>query len=247
VKVHYIYGLIDPRDNCLRYIGQTTNLRKRLWTHTHHNLNARVHRCCWIRGLLQENMSPLIEVVGVATAETVDETEKFYIAMFRAMGARLVNIADGGGGGATRRGVKLSAETRAKISASHIGIRPSAESRAKMSASRRGRKQSPETVAKRSASLRGRRLTAEHAAKISAGLTGHVVSEETRRKLRERKGTDEARHKMSVSSLAAHERRRRARAASGSSGCRPAWALPSTASSAPTPTPRCAGSRRRRG
>lgn len=71
-----------------------------------------------------------------------------------------------------RRGAR-SPETRAKIAAGHRGIILSAEHRAKLSAAWKGRKRPPFTAehcANISKAQRGKTLTAEHRAKISEGL-----------------------------------------------------------------------------
>ncbi len=107
-----------------------------------------------------------------------------------------------------RGGRKLSPEQKAKIAASHIGIRPSAATRAKMSASakrrggrpmprhaveriaasNRGRKRSEETKRRLSEAHKGYKMPTEQRAKISQSLRGRVVTEETRKKLSLRNG-----------------------------------------------------------
>lgn len=84
----------------------------------------------------------------------------------------------------TSRGVKLSQETCAKISASKRGRKLSEEHKKKIGAASKGNKyalgskHSPETKAKYSAQRKGnkinlgRKLTEDHKAKVSAALTG---------------------------------------------------------------------------
>jgi len=90
------------------------------------------------------------------------------------------------------KGKKHSPETRAKISASHTGRKFSPETIAKMSASKTGKKRSPETIAKISAKNKGQIpwnkgkkgiYSPEHRAKLSASLTGRKFSPETRAKM----------------------------------------------------------------
>lgn len=108
----------------------------------------------------------------------------------------------------SRAGVKLSAETRAKLSAAHTGktydaaykarmserlrLSPpnkgkamSAEQKAKISATRleRGIKVSPEARVKIAEAMRKRRLTPEHKAKIGEASRKRVMSPESRAKL----------------------------------------------------------------
>lgn len=82
------------------------------------------------------------------------------------------------------RGTKLSAETRAKLSAARKN--PSPETRAKLAEASRGRKWSPETRAKMMVILKGRRHTPESRAKLSAackGRPGRPITPEMRAKL----------------------------------------------------------------
>lgn len=57
-------------------------------------------------------------------------------------------------------------EQRANVG--RTGIKASAETRAKMSATRKGRKRSPESIAKQVASMRGTKKSPEHVAKMAA-------------------------------------------------------------------------------
>jgi len=117
------------------------------------------------------------------------------------------NLSEGGGGAL---GHTVSAEARAKISASAMGRTLSAETRAKISAVQTGRKASDETKANMSKSLmgntnakgnRGRKHTAEHRAKISKAQMGYAASEATRAKiskaLKGRKLSDDHKAKLS--------------------------------------------------
>ena len=184
MKDHVIYALIDPRSECLRYIGQTTDVRKRLWRHMHPRKDEVNHRTCWLRSLLAAALTPRVEILKTVRDQIVaDEAERFYIALFRAMGGDLVNQAVGGEGGPVRLGMKSSEETKAKISRSHMGLRPTAETRAKLSAARRGKKQSEATKIRRAASLRGRSLSSVSRFRISAPLQGHTVTAATRLKM----------------------------------------------------------------
>lgn len=83
-------------------------------------------------------------------------------------------------------GVKFSADTRAKIGASHKGMTHTAESKARMSQSKRGSvypPRSPEHRAKISQNQRGRKLSSAHIEKIRQAKTGHTPTLETRLKM----------------------------------------------------------------
>lgn len=94
-------------------------------------------------------------------------------------------------GAANRRRV-VTAETRAKMSASAIGkpgtltgCSPSAETRAKISAALKGRRQSAETRAKKSAAHLGKPMPEGTGAKISAALKGRPKPKHSNQIMRE--------------------------------------------------------------
>ena len=65
----FIYGLIDPRTGCLRYIGKTANPKVRLADHVCPERRDQSHRACWIRGLTKLNLRPLLEVLEEVSPE----------------------------------------------------------------------------------------------------------------------------------------------------------------------------------
>lgn len=114
-KPTFIYGLIDPRNQQLRYVGKTVLAPQRRTDV--HRLRARAephkrHSMAWILGLEREGLKPEIEIL-----ETIEpggnwvEAEQFWIAYFRMVGANLCNHSAGGEG---QTGVKQSPETIAK-------------------------------------------------------------------------------------------------------------------------------------
>jgi hypothetical protein len=129
--VNIIYALIDPRPERLgeiRYIGKSTNgLRRPSLLHK--------ARCgSWQKHLRSLSTKEEILVLEeFATPEELIEAEIFYIGYFKMIGADLLNMTQGGEGGATRTGMKCSPET----------IR-----RMKEAALRRGAHLSPESLSK---------------------------------------------------------------------------------------------------
>lgn len=155
---YQVYSLSDPITGEIRYVGQTARtLRIRLTEHIQDTKRRALHSSKWVKSLLKRGAEPLIELVEVHdTPEAVDEAEQFFIDYFRSLGFNLTNLT--GGGKVTRDvivtdkmremarvknlGKTLSANTRAKISASKVGIKlppRSAEYRAKISATNKGR------------------------------------------------------------------------------------------------------------
>lgn len=97
----YIYGLFDPGNLSLRYIGKTDNIGFRLDGHIrrarHRNGNNR-YKDNWIRQLLSEGLEPAIEVLEECTEDNWQEVESAWIKEAREKGARLTNIYEGGRG-----------------------------------------------------------------------------------------------------------------------------------------------------
>lgn len=166
-RCHVIYGLIDPRDGQLRYVGKTcSSAAKRLSEHLGHARRGRQrHVYNWLRQLLAASLKPEVEVLETCeSAKVLSEVEQFYIAYFRMVGCRLTNLTDGGEGTV---GWIPTKETKEKIGRSHIGKVLSAETRALMSAQRKGRPHS-----------------AAHNAAVSASKVGVPKSDEMKLKMR---------------------------------------------------------------
>ena len=133
-----VYGLYDPRDGALRYIGQTTvPLAKRLCLHTaRKELSNRRHVTSWLKQLSGLGLLPRIEELAVAySREVLDTLETNLISEARSRGDKLTNHTNGGRG---MSGYILSKETRSKMSVSRTGVHRSDETKAKISAANKG-------------------------------------------------------------------------------------------------------------
>lgn len=114
-KDTYIYGLIDPRTQELRYVGKTVlpidkRLRVHLWraTKTLH----RSHSQAWIRSLSEDGFKPdIFTIEEVQPGDDWAEREQFWIAYFRSIGSCLCNHTIGGDGSP---GLKQSEESKRK-------------------------------------------------------------------------------------------------------------------------------------
>lgn len=142
MKTCLIYGLSSSADNVIRYIGQTTqSLHERFKSHRHDSLknHKKMHRKinAWLReNLLNGNKISYHQIcIG-----KWNETEKDCIKAAKTKGWNLLNETNGGQGGATFTGKKLTEEHKKKLSIEKMGKRLSDESIAKMAASKRGKK-----------------------------------------------------------------------------------------------------------
>jgi hypothetical protein len=113
--VTYIYGLVDPRNHQLRYVGKTVlTPSRRLATHRWQARKAKHkrHVLAWISSLEVENLVPeLIEIERVEPFGDWEEAEQFWIAYYKFVGADLCNLTIGGEGAT---GAKVSEENKAK-------------------------------------------------------------------------------------------------------------------------------------
>lgn len=202
------------------YVGQSVNIPKRWKTHRaklRHGTGKHFHLGhAWAK-YGEDNFR--FTVLEHAPVDQLDALEEHYIRTLHATDSQFgynVESKSRGRGvwtdeararlSAMRKGVKRSAETVAKMSASlrgrkcspdavekmaaaHRGIKWSDEARAKLSESRIGSKRSPESIAKGAASNRGKVLSDETRAKISAAKMGRKATDEERARMSEsRKG-----------------------------------------------------------
>lgn len=192
----FIYSLIDPRNHRVRYVGKTNDVRLRLRKHIELALRSqrRNHRFNWIRSLVDAGQLPTLAIIESGEGAW-QAAEKHWIAFYRMAGCALVNATDGGDGAenpsaetrarmsASHKGHIHTAEQSAKIGAAHRALWKNPEYRVKMSAIHKGRVRSAETCARISAALKGRHFSPERCAVMSAARKGHVPSAETRAKL----------------------------------------------------------------
>ncbi len=99
-----IYALCDPLEGGVRYVGKTKNLRNRVrYGHLGQELGCRrLHKANWLRGIANAGKAPVVRVLDRVSAENWQARERFWIAFFRASGADLTNMTDGGDGGLGR-------------------------------------------------------------------------------------------------------------------------------------------------
>lgn len=95
-----IYGLFDPRNGELRYVGKSTSGFRRIHSHTAaSNLKPSTKKNNWIKSLLSQGLAPegvVLEECG--NRESLPILEKLAIAHYRSQGFDLLNHTDGGEG-----------------------------------------------------------------------------------------------------------------------------------------------------
>jgi group I intron endonuclease len=94
----YIYALICPLKNEIRYIGKTVQkLNARLRGHLSLKLNDSTYRANWIKSLIIEGLKPEITLIEECTDIDWEDREKYWID-FYSKKYNLVNHSKGGQG-----------------------------------------------------------------------------------------------------------------------------------------------------
>ena len=113
--MRYIYALLDPTTNQIKYIGQTNNIERRFNDHLSSSLNENsdsynTYKARWIRKLLSNNIKPIIQIVEECeNLEQSNLKERFHIEKLTNEGHKLTNshVSDV---------TEVSSDTREKMS-----------------------------------------------------------------------------------------------------------------------------------
>jgi hypothetical protein len=94
----YIYVLIDPRFvDAGRYVGYTSNPKKRLESHLKSCWTENTHKATWIRSLLKANVKPVMKIIETGTGDWT-RADQYWIQYYLFHGANLTNWTIGGKG-----------------------------------------------------------------------------------------------------------------------------------------------------
>jgi hypothetical protein len=101
-RTTFIYGLVDPRTQELRYVGKTVlNPVRRVMVHSWRARTAphKRHSMAWLLSLEKAGFAPDVFIIEeVPPDDDWIEAEQFWIAYFRMIGADLCNHTSGGEG-----------------------------------------------------------------------------------------------------------------------------------------------------
>ena len=116
-KQGYIYALIDPTTDLVRYVGQTINYPSKRYAQHIHNWKRTKGRLrhvdSWLKHLSTNKLEPILDILEICNVEDLDNKEINYIRLYKSVGARLCNHSEGGCG---NRGHKMSEESIKKRS-----------------------------------------------------------------------------------------------------------------------------------
>lgn len=195
----YIYALIDPKSDEIRYIGYTKNLGRRLSGHL--TDKSSTHKTNWIKSLIKKKQRPLIEIIDEVSESEKNFWEQHYISLYKSWGVRLTNSTEGGDGGG-RLG-KKSKKSSLKKRRRTLKLKKKIPGYIAPSYRKKTRQEqlltlTSESVRRKAVETRRKNYSEWHSIetkkKISIGNKGKFVSEETRRKQsQKRKGVSSPR------------------------------------------------------
>lgn len=182
----FIYALIDPRTDDIRYIGKTEDPKQRLRWHIWNGGRVSDMKRAWITALKDAGLEPTIRILEIVPGGVDwEEAERRHISIAKTAGANLTNGTDGGEGVPnSARGEKW----RAALRASHVNNPRRVEGNKKAAEKNRGKKISPEHIAALTAATKGKPLSDSHRAALSVAAKNRGVSKEHMEMMNSRRG-----------------------------------------------------------
>lgn len=82
--MYFLYKLVDPITEEIKYIGYTKRPKVRLWEHIRDaKRGLKTYKCDWIRSLIIKNQKPIIEIIS--SFEYQDEVTKEEIRLIKEL------------------------------------------------------------------------------------------------------------------------------------------------------------------
>lgn len=148
----FIYVLIDPNTNLVRYVGKSNNPKRRYYKHCYRS-KKNTHKVNWINSLLDENKKPVLNIIDEVPVNDWIFWESYWISQLKIWGFNLTNHTGGGDGatfansGSFKKGQKawnygknLSDEAKEHLRQCNLGKKASKKTRDKMSKAKKGMK-----------------------------------------------------------------------------------------------------------
>lgn len=148
----YLYTLNCPFTNQIKYVGVSIQPKKRFNTHlSKARQSTSTRKKAWIKGLLNQNLKPLLNIISEHNKDEIHEIEKSFILKCKEKGIELYNLTSGG-----EIKKEVSQSTKDKLREVNLG-----------------KKQSIETIQKRVEKLRGQKRSTEVRKKLSENQKGN--------------------------------------------------------------------------
>jgi hypothetical protein len=98
MKSVYIYALVDPRDNHVRYVGKANKPEDRYKNHFNSSRDKNTHKRNWISSVRKDGFRPELLILDEVSIDNWQYWESFYISLYKTFGFNLVNYTSGGDG-----------------------------------------------------------------------------------------------------------------------------------------------------
>src|ERR1035437_1278431 len=89
-----IYSLTDPRDNKIKYVGKTNNMKRRFREHIKED--GKYKKVRWIQKLIKLNLKPIMLELDEILETEQDFWEEHWISLVKSWGFNLLNHTKGG-------------------------------------------------------------------------------------------------------------------------------------------------------
>lgn len=212
-KKFYVYGLVDPRNNEIKYIGKGS--RHRMFDHVRNAINDNISDNNYIKfKALKEILTDYEDIAYCKLFESDNESEAYKVEKkltieYNTLNPNGWNIVLGHGAMSGELnpnfGRKHSEQARQNMSFAHRGRQHTQEQILKRIESRKGYTHSEETRIKMSEKAKGRTISDETRLKMSESHKGLIMPEEVKKKISQgNKGkirTNEAKEKYSKAKL----------------------------------------------
>lgn len=161
-----IYGLVDPRSNCVRYVGATTRTPQiRVSELVSHAKSRGMAVGDWLAELAGQHLRPGCLVLEADPPDGA-AAEARHIANLQKQGAGLLNVALGGPGAP---GIRHTEEIRQRLAAANLGRTVGPETRRRISAAQTGRHRPDLAARNRAAAI----LSPAQVSEIRSRLENH--------------------------------------------------------------------------
>jgi hypothetical protein len=109
----YIYALVDPRTEEIRYVGKSIRPKSRLSDHVTKVVRGATlgPLAVWILGILADGLRPEMTILESVGEQRWQDVERKWIATLRESGSRLLNIHPGGNGAHTHASLPTEYQT----------------------------------------------------------------------------------------------------------------------------------------
>ena len=174
-----IYSILNTQ-NGKRYIGQSVDIKKRIYAHFRPNRRSKTAIGRAVLKYGEESFK--IEILKLCEKDSLNRLEIFYVNKFNSLSPKGYNLVHGG---SSRQ--SISDETRSRMSKSHIGHVRTRESIEKQRQKTIGIKRSAETLEKMSAWQIGVPKTKEFVEKMKKALKGRKAPNKGKKMLDEQK------------------------------------------------------------